>query len=76
MSNQRNIVLAVALSMLLLLGWEYAMSWIYPQPAKPVAERSVAQTGSAPATDGEPAPGKRTREGGLQNPADVATEQR
>ena len=71
MSNQRNIVLAVVLSMALLLGWEYAMGWFYPQPDKPVA----AQTAAAPAA-GEPAPGKRTREGGLQNPDDIVAEQR
>ncbi|MDD3799469.1 MAG: membrane protein insertase YidC [Novosphingobium sp.] len=78
MSNQRNIVLAVALSMLLLLGWEYATSWFYPQPAKPVAEQQVAdKLGSAAdtTTPEEPKPAKRTREGGLQDAADIAAEQ-
>ncbi len=70
MSNQRNILLAVVLSGLLLLGWDFAMRWIYPQPEKPVA------TAQAPAA--APAEEKitRTREGGLLDPAQQAEEKR
>ena len=71
MSNQRNIVVAVALSMLLLLGWEYAMNWVYPERNKPVAEQAAA-----PAKGADPTVAKRTREGGLQDAGDIAAEQR
>lgn len=71
MSNQRNIVVAVALSMLLLLGWEYGMNWFYPDRNTPVPEQAAA-----PAQGGEPVVAKRTREGGLQDAADIAAEQR
>ncbi|MEZ5688185.1 MAG: membrane protein insertase YidC [Caenibius sp.] len=76
MSNQRNIVVAIALSALLLLGWDYAMRWFYPQPAKVVATEQVdpaaAENGAASTTTKV----KRTREGGLQDAADIAEEQR
>jgi YidC/Oxa1 family membrane protein insertase len=64
--NQRNVILAVVLTGLLLLGWEGAMRWFYPQAA--VAPKPAA---SATAT-----PGKPTREGGLLNPADIALEKK
>ncbi len=32
MDNQRNLILAIALSFLLLIGWQYAMDYFYPQP--------------------------------------------
>ena len=67
MSNQRNIMLAVVLSGLLLLGWDFAMRWIYPQPAKPVVTEQAAV---------EEPKVKRTREGGLMDPAQVAEENR
>lgn len=66
MQNQRNIILAVVLTGLLLLGWESAMSWFYPQAAK----RPVAAA-SAPAATAKP-----SREGGLLNAADVALEKK
>ena len=58
--------------MLLLLGWEYAMNWFYPDRNKPVPEKAAAP--SAPG--GEPVVAKRTREGGLQDAGDIAAEQR
>jgi YidC/Oxa1 family membrane protein insertase len=39
--NSRNLILAVVLSAVLLFGWDFAMSRLYPQPdgpARPVAE--------------------------------------
>lgn len=69
MQKQRNLILAVVLTGLLLLGWDSAMRWFYPQPArKPVAEAA----GPAAVTD-KPKP---TREGGLQNAADIALEKK
>ena len=41
MDNSRNLILAVVLSAVLLFGWDFAMSRLYPQPdgpARPVAE--------------------------------------
>ncbi|MFM2372758.1 MAG: hypothetical protein RIS85_2480 [Pseudomonadota bacterium] len=69
MQNQRNVIWAVVLTGLLLLGWEAAMRWFYPEPAQ--KPQAVA---SAPATPGTKP--KATREGGLQNAADVALEKK
>ncbi|MEO5586237.1 MAG: membrane protein insertase YidC [Novosphingobium sp.] len=67
MNNQRNLILAIVLTGLLLFGWDSAVRIFYPhanQP-KPVA----AATQAAPASAIKP-----TREGGLVNAADVALE--
>lgn len=75
MNNQRNILLAVALSALLILGWDVAMRYFYPQPE--VAAES-AQPAEAISTDasGDGVPIKsRTREGGLTDPGMVAQEE-
>lgn len=70
MENQRNVILAMVLMALMLVGWDLGMRYYYPAPAKPVAGAPAA-AGGAPA----PAPTlKPTREGGLQAPADVALE--
>ncbi|KPF92231.1 preprotein translocase YidC [Novosphingobium sp. AAP83] len=69
MQNQRNIILAVVLTGLLLLGWESAMRWFYPQAGK-----RPAAVATAPADPANPA--KPSREGGLLNPADVALEKK
>lgn len=39
MHNQRNIVLALVLSALLLFGWDMAMQYFYPQPVTATGER-------------------------------------
>ncbi|WP_395328796.1 membrane protein insertase YidC [Novosphingobium sp. BL-8H] len=67
MNNQRNIILAVVLTALLLFGWQAGVSHFYPEANKPAP---VAQT-TAPAASAA----KPTREGGLLNAADVALEQ-
>ena len=66
MQNQRNILLAVLLTGLILFGWDALVGYIYPQANKP---RPVA---SAPANVGT-AP-KPTREGGLTSATDLALE--
>ncbi|MGI8943450.1 MAG: membrane protein insertase YidC [Qipengyuania sp.] len=38
MNNQRNLLLAVLLSFLLLLGWDAAMGYLYPAPPESAAE--------------------------------------
>jgi YidC/Oxa1 family membrane protein insertase len=71
--NQRNIVVAIVLSLLLLFGWEFAMGWLYPEASRP--DTPVEQV--AARTDGpQPAgsPGQPTRDGGLQSPGDIAVE--
>ena len=70
MDNQRNIIIAVVLTALILFGWDYGVRQVYPNANKP---KPVA---AAPATTEAPAPGKPTREGGLTNSADIALEAR
>ena len=70
MKDQRNLILAVVLTGLLLLGWNFAMGWMYPQAAKPAA--SVAAPNAAPAAGATVTP---TREGGLTDPGQIALEQ-
>jgi len=68
--NQRNLILAVVLTALILFGWDAALRYMYPNAdkAQPVAE---AAAGAAPADAAKP-----TREGGLTAPADIAAEAR
>lgn len=74
MQNQRNVIMAVVLTGLLLLGWESAMRWFYPAPP-PKPQVAAASGATAPAsTDGSKP--KPTREGGLQNAADIALEKK
>ena len=73
MSNQRNIVVAVVLSGLLLLGWDFAMRWFYPQPAQPVRTERVEASQASGTPAGQ---AKHTREGGLTDAADIAEEER
>ena len=72
MTNQRNLILAVVLTGLLLLGWDAGLRFFYPQPEKPVA--AAAAQASAGAEPGTPA--KPTREGGLSSAADIALEKK
>ncbi|MFN3458739.1 MAG: membrane protein insertase YidC, partial [Novosphingobium sp.] len=65
--------MAVILTGLLLIGWEAAMRWFYPEPA--VKPQVAATAPAATATDAGSKP-KATREGGLQNAADVALEKK
>lgn len=48
MDNQRNLLLAVVLSGLLILGWDMGMQYLYPQPDEPVVAETDA--GAAPGT--------------------------
>ena len=66
MTNQRNLIHAVVLTGLLLLGWDAGIRYFYPQPVKPAA------VATAPAEPGTPA--TPTREGGLSSAADIALE--
>ncbi|MBV7258227.1 membrane protein insertase YidC [Erythrobacter crassostreae] len=55
MDNQRNLLLAVALSGLLIIGWDFAMRTFYPEaalssPAEQVEPAAQASAGGAPGT--------------------------
>ena len=70
--NQRNLILAVLLTGLVLFGWDAGIRYFYPKGNQPTA------VASAPANSaGNPAPGeavKHTRDGGLTSAADVELE--
>ena len=79
MDNQRNLLTAVVLCGLLLLGWDLALRYFYPEPAVTTTPAAVARQIDAaptPVASGSVAPAKRTREGGLSDPADMALEAR
>jgi YidC/Oxa1 family membrane protein insertase len=75
--NQRNLILAILLTILLIFGWDSAMRYMYPEANKPQnnAAGPAATQQAAPGADPARAD-KPTREGGLSNPADVALEAR
>ena len=73
MENQRNVILAMVLMALMLVGWDLGLRYYYPPAPKPAAG-APATPGAAPgAPAAAPAP-KPNREGGLQTPADLALE--
>jgi YidC/Oxa1 family membrane protein insertase len=78
--NNRNLILAVVLSIVLFFGWEFAMSRLYPEPkhpVAPVAEQTTAGASVDQVQGTAPPPKiKRTREGGLQDAKDLALEQK
>ena len=57
MDNQRNLILAVLLSGLLLFGWDAAMSYFYPQAETSGNPITAAQREDAPTQRAEPAVG-------------------
>lgn len=71
MDNQRNLILAVVLTGLLLFGWQSAVDYLYPPKPKPVATASASP---APSASASAVP--KTREGGLTSQADIAAEAR
>ena len=70
MNNQRNLILAIVLTGLLLFGWDSAVRYFYPHANQPTKTAGPAAT----ATPSAPAAVKPTREGGLVSAADVALE--
>jgi YidC/Oxa1 family membrane protein insertase len=80
LDNNRNLIIAVLLSIALFFGWEFAMSRLYPEskhPAAPAAEQTTPGA-SVDQVQGTAPPPKvtRTREGGLQDAKDLALEQK
>jgi YidC/Oxa1 family membrane protein insertase len=77
--NSRNLILAVVLSIALLIGWNFVVSRLYPEPkhpAAPVAEQTAAAPASHAQGTAPPPKVKPTREGGLQDPANIALEKK
>jgi len=70
--KQRNIIIAVVLTALVLFGWEAGVGYFYPQANKP---QPVEQAAPASGNSGDSA-SKPTREGGLRDAADLALEQK
>ena len=68
MENSRNFVLVLALSLAVLLGWQSAMDYFYPQP------KEVPATAERVDTPAEAAAVKHTRTGGLTDPEALALE--
>ncbi|MBV1918739.1 MAG: membrane protein insertase YidC [Sphingomonadaceae bacterium] len=70
MDNQRNIILAVLLTVLVLFGWDAAIGYLYPQPDIPAERAEVAQQ------EEEAEEARPTRDGGLTSAADIAAEKK
>ncbi|QKG72383.1 membrane protein insertase YidC [Erythrobacter mangrovi] len=71
MQNQRNLILAIALSFLLLIGWDYAMQYFYPQPESATVESQQDPTRAAEAQAQKT---QHSRTGGLVDPMAQALE--
>ena len=69
MENQRNIILAVLLTVLVLFGWQAGVGYFYPQSKTPtqIVENGGAKNAASPT--------KPTREGGLRDAAEVQLEE-
>lgn len=80
MDNNRNLILAAALSIALFFGWQIAMTWLYPEPRHPTAPIAAPSSAGVPTEQAQgtaPPPKIRpTREGGLQDAQDIALEQK
>ncbi|MBX7539719.1 membrane protein insertase YidC [Qipengyuania sphaerica] len=68
MENSRNFVLVLTLSLAVLIGWQWAMDYFYPQPEE------VSVTAEKVDTPAEQAEVAHARTGGLQDPTAIAQE--
>ncbi|WP_370031336.1 membrane protein insertase YidC [Qipengyuania mesophila] len=70
MDNHRNLIVAIALSFLLLVGWNSAMEYFYPQPDVPAAGKVDTPTEQAATADdaSKAEATQHTRTGGLVDP--------
>jgi YidC/Oxa1 family membrane protein insertase len=73
LDNQRNIILAVVLCIALVFGFDLAMGWLYPQANQPQQVTAAKPDADTPT---ERAAVRHTREGGLNDPTEVAEEAR
>jgi len=77
--NPRNLILALVLSAALLFGWDYFVQWYFPQPEPPVAVVSSEAPSEAPTPEASASAARDyqgRREGGLQDPGEIAKEER
>lgn len=70
MDNQRNLILAIVLSAVLLFGWDAAVRYFYPQANKP---RPVASAPAASATQVAPSSAVNASAGVSTGPKDLRT---
>lgn len=73
MDNQRNLLLAVALSGLLILGWDMGMRYFYPQASLTGQTEEVVTAGETPPTATATAPGVIDADSSPAAPIDLAT---
>jgi YidC/Oxa1 family membrane protein insertase len=80
--NQRNVIIAAVLCVLIFFGWEAAMQHFYPQPEHPKPAATATESAGATAGGGATAPASEetnrarpTREGGLTG-GELALERR
>ena len=73
MSNQRNLILAIVLSLALFLGWQFVMVKYFPAPDEPVATASAAPAAQPATASGsaEEATGSRNLATELASPQRV-----
>ena len=76
MDNQRNLILAVVLSAMLLFGWDAFSRWYFPQPERAVVAQSAAPVADTQAADDKLRHSRTNREGGLHNAGDIALERK
>jgi len=70
MNENRNLVLAVVLSVVILLGFEFYSSWMHPQvPVQDQASQATGQTQGLPATNQPVAPTIGTPPSDVQAPS-------
>ena len=76
MENSRNLILAIALMLALMFGWDWAMNQFYPQPEEAMVADKVdtpAENAALSASE-DRAPARHSRTGGLVDPAEMAQE--
>jgi YidC/Oxa1 family membrane protein insertase len=71
--NPRNLIVFVLASAALLFGWSAFVNWYYPAAEKPAVVASASPTPTASAAPRDIA---SKREGGLQDPGEIAAEKR
>ena len=54
MDNQRNLIIAVVLCGLLIIGWDAAINRFYPQPTEPIEAVEAAEQAGVGATAATP----------------------
>ncbi|WP_254912915.1 membrane protein insertase YidC [Novosphingobium sp. B 225] len=72
--NQRNMILAIVLTALILFGWDAGMRYLYPNAHKAQPAAAASASASPAAGAGASAAPTHSRDGGLTSPADQALE--